>query len=90
MWAHSGGELFYGNGASELVAVQVSTDSSFTAGTQDVLFSVADYMRSPANAQYDVSPDDERFMMRQIGEAAAIELIWVDNWAEELRERAAN
>ena len=89
-WAHSGEELFYVNGASELVALQVDADDSFAAGRQDVLFSVSDYMRSPAYAQYDVSPDDQRFIMRQIGEVATSELIWVENWVEELRGRAGN
>ena len=39
---------------------------------------------------YDVSPDDQRFVMLRIGDdqnTAASELILVENWAEELRER---
>jgi hypothetical protein len=55
-----------------------------------VLFSVSDYMRSPAYAQYDVSSDDQRFIMRQLGEAAATELIWVENWVEEFERRTGN
>ena len=90
VWAHSGRELFYVNGASELVAVQVSTDPGFALGQQEVLFSVAGYMRHSAYAMYDVTPDDQRFMMLRIGNeenAAASELILVTNWFEELRER---
>ena len=55
-----------------------------------MLFSVSDYMRSPAYAQYDVSSDDQRFIMRQLGEAAATELIWVENWVEEFERRTGN
>ena len=90
VWAHSGRELFYVNSANELVAVQVSTDPVFALGQQEVLFSVAAYMRNPAYALYDVSPDDRRFVMLRIGgreNTAASELILVENWFEELRER---
>ena len=93
VWAHSGRELFYVNGTSELVAVQVSTDPAFTLGQQEVLFSVAGYMRNPAYALYDVTPDDQRFVLLRIGDrenAAASELILIENWAEELRQRMGN
>ena len=92
VWAHSGRELFYVNGANELVAVQVSTDPSFTAGEQEVLFSVAGYARNPAYALYDVTPDDQRFMMLRIGEAAATDadLVLVQNFFEELKRLAPN
>ncbi len=93
MWARSGRELFYVNGANELVAVQVSTDPAFALGQQEVLFSVAAYMRNPAYTLYDLTPDDQRFVMLRIGDrenAVASELILVENWAEELKERVEN
>ena len=93
VWAHSGRELFCVNGTSELVAVQVSTDAAFTLGQQEVLFSVAGYMRNPAYALYDVTPDDQRFVLLRIGDrenAAASELILVVNWFGELKERVEN
>ena len=92
VWAHSGRELFYRNGANELVAVQVTGDPTFAAGQQEVLFSMSDYLTSNGNPMYDVSPDDQRFVMLRIGatETAAAELILVENWAEELRGRAGN
>ena len=40
---------------------------------------------------YDVRPDDQSFVMLRISDvAAATELIWVENWAEELRRRVPN
>jgi hypothetical protein len=40
---------------------------------------------------YDVSPDDQRFVMFQIEDVASgTELILVDNWFEELRQRMGN
>ena len=92
VWAHSGRELFYRNGANELVAVQVSAGSSFAWDRQDVLFSMADYLTSNGSPMYDVSPDDQRFVMLRMGddETGAFELILVVNWFEELRQRMSN
>jgi hypothetical protein len=92
VWAHSGGALFYRNGADELVAVEVTGDPSFSAGQQDVLFSMADYLLGNGHSQFDVSPDDERFVMLRLGEEgdSDSELVLVQNWAEELRERTGN
>ena len=91
MWAHSGREMFYRNGANELVAVQVTADQTFTVGQQDVLFSMANYLLGDGHNQYDVSPDDLRFVMLRFEERAEGEqLILVENWFEELTERVGN
>ena len=90
-WAHSGRELFYRNGANEFVAAQVTADETFTVGRQDVLFAMANYLPGNGNPQYDVSPDDQRFVMLRINDLTRdTELILVENWAEELRERVGN
>ena len=44
VWAHSGRELFYRNGANEMVAVQVVTDPTLATAAREVLFSLADYL----------------------------------------------
>ena len=92
VFAHSGRELFYRNGANELVAVQFTEDPTFATVREDVLFPMDGYLTASAHAMYDVSPDDRRFVMLRIGdtETAAAELILVENWAEELRGRAGN
>ena len=91
-WAHSGRELFYVNGDGELVAIQVSTDLTFAAGPQEVLFSVADYMRNPAQAMYDVALDDQQFVMLRLGDTEddPSEFILVENWADEFLGRTGN
>ena len=91
-WAHSGRELFYVNGDGELVAIQVSTDPTFAAGPQEVLFSVADYMRNPAQAMYDVALDDQQFVMLRLGDTEddPSEFILVENWADEFLGRTGN
>ena len=91
VWAHSGRELFYVNGANELVAVQVAGDPTFAAGQQDVLFPLADYMRNEGYALYDLSSDDQRFVMMDFGALDSEgEIILIENWLEELRQRMGN
>ena len=91
VWAHIGQELFYRNGANELVVVAVRADSLFVAGEQEMLFSMSDYLTSNGRPMYDLSPGDQRFvMLRIIEEAGATELIWFENWAEELKARMGN
>ncbi len=91
VWAHSGRELFYRNGANELVAVQVTADETFTVGQQDVLFSLATFLPGNGHPQYVVSPDDQRFvMLRIMNQGDDAELILVENWFEGLRERVPN
>ena len=91
VWAHSGQELFYRNSADELVAVQVSTGPGFVAGQQEVLFSGTGYLSSTAYATYDVTPDDQRFVMLRIGDvSSATKLILGQNFFEELKARVPN
>ncbi len=91
VWAHSGRELFYRNGANELVAVQVTGDPTFVAGQQEVLFPMDGYLPARGHAMYDVSHDDRRFVMLRINEGAVSgEVYLVTNWFEELRQRMGN
>ena len=90
VWAHSGRELFYRNLANELVAVQVGEDPTFEVGAQEVLFSMEDYLDSDGRAQYDVSPDDERFVMLRFEGGGGMELFLLQNLFEELKERVGN
>jgi hypothetical protein len=74
-----------------LVAVRVTGDSTFVAGQQEVLFSLDEYLPGFASPMYDVSPDDERFVMLWIGgEVEDTELIMVENWAGEFQQRTGN
>lgn len=91
IWSHSGRELFYKTRDRELVAVQVQTDPSFSAGAREVLFTVDDGYIWGGPGMYDVTTDDERFVM--IGmrtDGLGSELIVVENFFEELRERVGN
>jgi len=92
VWAHNGRELFYRNGANQLVAVQFTDDPTFVVVQEEVLFSMADYLPSNGTPMYDVSPDDQRFVMLRIDDrrTTTSELILVENWFEELRARMGN
>jgi Tol biopolymer transport system component len=87
VWSRSGRELFYKNGRSELVAAAVVPGATFMVGEQRVLFSTAEYVSTPAWRTYDVSPDGRRFVMMRPTNEARDELIWVENFFEELKAK---
>ncbi len=85
VWAHSGRELFY-KGSGNLMVVEVLPGATFGVGERRALFSLQDYRWVPQH--YDVTPDDQRFVMiRNIGEQEAGELIVVENLFEELKAK---
>ncbi len=93
IWSHSGRELFYKTPNRELVSVGVQAGPSFSAGEREVLFTLGEaYVWEPRSGRgYDVTTDDDRFVMigmRTGGPAS--ELIVVENFFEELSERVGN
>ena len=58
----------------------------FTPSPPRALFSVAGYRTARNRAQYDVSPDGQRFVM--IRESSATSLVYVENWFSELLAKA--
>ena len=66
VWARDSGELFYRNG-SQMMAVEIATELTFSAGTPKLLFE-GNFQPSAGNlANYDVTPDGQRFVMIQVG-----------------------
>ena len=93
VWAHNRRELFYRNGADELVVVRFTEEPTFTVvGEEEVLFSMSDYLTSNGHRMYDVSLDDQRFVMLRIveNERASTELIRVTNLFEVLQRLVPN
>ena len=80
-----GKELFYRSG-NRMMAVAVETKTTFQPGTVRVLFEGSYQLTrlSPA-ANYDVTPDGQRFVMVQQREAPRDQLQVVPNWFEELK-----
>ncbi len=88
VWARSGKEIFYRNG-SKFYAASVVTAPSFSSSPGRLMFDHP-YAENPRReAQYDVFPDGQRFLMLK-GDAAAASAQYyvVTNWAEELKRLA--
>jgi serine/threonine-protein kinase len=89
MWNPNGRELFYRTG-DKMVAVDIATESSFSAGKPRMLFELQ-YVPTPATLpNYDVSPDGQRFLMLkpvEQAQAAPTQINVVLNWFEELKQK---
>jgi eukaryotic-like serine/threonine-protein kinase len=74
VWARSGDELFYRSG-DRMMAATVSLNPSFSVQQRRMLFEGRYVPARRLHANYDVSPDGQRFLMiRQIGQTAAPQL----------------
>jgi serine/threonine-protein kinase len=94
LWAHSGRELYYRAGNGDLVAVTVTGGTAFAAGEQRRLFSAAPYLSNTAHTEYQISPDDRRFLFKRLvgsetGSARAATAVLVQHWLTELAESRA-
>ena len=86
LWSHHSGELFYRDGARNMVAVGVKTTPVFSLGRATTLFNASGFVELAVHQQYAVAPDDRRFLMlRPISASGSDKLIIVDNWFEELK-----
>jgi serine/threonine-protein kinase len=87
LWSHSGREIFYVNGDGFMVAARVLTDPRFRIEGETVLFPAMG-PRDVAHRTYDVTRDDQRFLMLVQEERAEArdKLILVRNWFTELGE----
>ena len=81
MWNRSG--IYYRN-ENKMMAVEATTQPSFSAGKPQVLFEGQYMSMSQSNAVYDVSPDGQRFLMGKESEAQNNQINVVLNWFEEL------
>jgi serine/threonine-protein kinase len=89
LWSPRGGELFYRNGAQQLVAVQVAPGSAFKAASERTLFSTKDYTTDNRHHAYAVAPDGRSFYFIKTPTLASApnQLIIVLNWFEELKRK---
>jgi Tol biopolymer transport system component/tRNA A-37 threonylcarbamoyl transferase component Bud32 len=88
-WANSGRELFYINGAQEMVVTPIRAGSTLEVGQPKALFSAASYFIIPSFPTFDIAPDDKRFiMLRSAAATEDTEIILTQNWFEELKARA--
>ena len=82
VWSASG-ELFFRSG-DKMMTVEITTHPTLSPGKPSLLFE-GQYARSgQARADYDVTPDGQRFLM-MMDEATGSEINVVLNWFEELK-----
>ena len=87
LWARSGTELFYLDGAGAMMRVPVQMAPTFSAGTPAKLFDTR-YVTGQTGRSYDVSPDGQRFLMiKAAGAEQAPSMVVVLNWLEELKAK---
>ncbi len=94
LWAHSERELFFVDEELALVAVQFDPDTGQVLGRETLFALPPGYAIGIAgNNFYDITSDDERFLMVRAyegdadAEGPATEVIVVENFFEELKER---
>jgi serine/threonine-protein kinase len=90
LWSRDGGRIFYVNAAREMVEARISTTPSFAVRDRESLFAIGRDLwigQSGNYTVYDITPDDERFVMLRREERETEELILVLNWFEELEAR---
>jgi serine/threonine-protein kinase len=88
LWSRDGREVFYVTLDNELVAVPVSAAAGgFTAGKPQVLMRLEGYRRHTSHRAYDVTPDNQHFLMIREGAPLAGDLVIVDNWFSDLTAR---
>ncbi len=93
VWAHSGRELFYKNAAGNLVVAEIATSPTFAVITTRALFATGDYQADLLHRRYDVTPNDQRFVMiRNVPLAREAETapVLVLNFFEELKAMVGN
>ena len=93
VWSHSGRELFYLDAHRNLVSARVRGPGAvpFEVAERKTLFSTSPFIMQANYSGYDISPDDQRFLMvRRAGAADSTRptaLILTENWFEELKRK---
>ena len=98
VWAHNGRELFYATTSGVLTVATYETEPTFrvTDRTEIIDFQAGGYWRqNNAWKSYDVSADDQRIITLRLSsqgssEAGLTEVIYIQNFFTELKERLGN
>jgi serine/threonine-protein kinase len=89
LWSHSGRELFFRDGAENLVAAGIAPGDQFRVASQRILFSTRGYTTDNRHHSYTVSLDDRSFIFIRTPmlSGSPNQLIIALNWFEELKAR---
>jgi Tol biopolymer transport system component len=88
LWSSNGRELFYRQGTA-VMAVEVRTEPTFSAGKPVMLFDGPYQADGTGHPNYDVSPDGQRFLMSRHEGRALNQIHVILNLMEELKGRVA-
>lgn len=90
VWSRSRSELYYRNGAGNMVMVPILPGNQFVTGPEQVMFSTEAYRSDFFHAAYDLTADGNRFVMIRASESGKLEeeLLVVENVFEELKRVA--
>ena len=83
LWSKVGDELFYRTG-KEVISVPIDTGPIFRRGKKRVLFDDR-YKWGGSHTNYDIHPDNERFIMIKDLRELTYNITVIMNWTEELK-----
>jgi serine/threonine-protein kinase len=89
VWSPSGRELFYVDAARSMVSVPIASGPGFQAGAPRVLFSTAGYFIQPYQPQFDISRNEQRFVMIRAEQQDQLGVVVVTGFLNELKRRMA-
>jgi serine/threonine-protein kinase len=88
VWSRDSRELFYTSGHGEMASVPIKPGPTFNPGEPRPLFPVGPFTVNGNAGVFDVSPDGKRFLMiRPVAGLGETELVVVQNWFQELKQR---
>jgi Tol biopolymer transport system component/tRNA A-37 threonylcarbamoyl transferase component Bud32 len=85
VWSRSGRELFFRTRSGDMMAVPISTGTAFQAGTPGKLFTAPHLLTSERHHAYDISLNDQQFIMVRNSQKNAQTLGVVVNWGAEIK-----
>jgi Tol biopolymer transport system component len=85
MWSRSGRELFFRTASGDMMAVPIDGGNTFQAGTPVKLFNNPYLAGSERHHAYDVSLNDQQFIMVRNAQRNAQMLGVVMNWGSEIK-----
>jgi hypothetical protein len=89
LWSKNGKQLFY-RGQDQVWVVDVRTDGGFATSKPRLLIERPGYSPASAIRGYDLSQDGQRFLMVKVEQrkpTPVTEMILVQNWFEELKQK---
>jgi Tol biopolymer transport system component/tRNA A-37 threonylcarbamoyl transferase component Bud32 len=90
VWAPDGSELFYLDGATRLVAAEVSRGTAFAVVGRHSLFDASGFALDLYHQAFDVTADGRFLFLRSRGAAVGARgqrIVWVDHWFTDLQAK---